>query len=150
MVKKIDFFKKVPDAMKNLINMEDYFHKDSTVEPIIRELIKIRASQINGCAYCLNMHTIDAMKIGETAQRIFLTSAWWETELFNAKEKAALNLCEHLTTVSSSGVPEEVIEDVLEHFTEKEYCELVLMISQINTWNRINVSVHGDIDPSYK
>lgn len=149
MSKKIDYFKIAPKAMKNLLNMENYFHNEITIDPIIKELIKIRASQINGCAYCLNMHTVDALKIGETAQRIFLVSAWWETDLFSEKEKAVLSLTEHVTLISD-GVPEEVVEDVLKFFTEEELVDLVLMISQINTWNRINVSSHNDIDPNYK
>ncbi len=149
MAKKIDFFKISPNAMKNLINMEGHFHKESTVDPIIRELIKIRSSQINGCAYCLNMHTVDALKIGETAQRIFLISAWWETDLFTPKEKAVLSLTEHVTLVSD-GVPEEVVEEVMKYFNEAEFVDLILMISQINTWNRINVASHNDIDPNYK
>ena len=99
MVKKTNFFEVAPKAMGNLIRMENYFRDESTIDPIIKELIKIRASQINGCAYCLNMHTIDALKIGETQQRIFLVSAWWETELFTSKEKAVLRLTEHITQV---------------------------------------------------
>lgn len=150
MAKKIDFFKSSPKGMNNLLLMETYFHEDSTVEPIIKELIKIRVSQINGCAYCLNMHTIDALKIGETSQRIYLLNAWWETELFTEKEKAALNLAEHLTMISSEGAPEIVIDEALMHFSEKEFVDLVLMITQINTWNRINIAVHNDIDKNYK
>lgn len=149
MTKKVDYFKVAPKAMKNLINMENYFQENSKINPLIRELIKIRASQINGCAYCLNMHTIDALKIGETAQRIFLISAWWETDLFTKEEKAVLNLTEHVTLVSD-GVPKEVTEEVLKYFKEDELVELVLMISQINTWNRINIASHNDIDPNYK
>ncbi len=149
MAKKIDYFKIAPKVKNNLLNMENYFHKESTIDPIIRELIKIRASQINGCAYCLNMHTVDSLKIGETAQRIFLISAWWETNLFTEKEKAVLSLTEHVTLVSD-GVPEEVVNDVLKFFTEEELVDLVLMIAQINTWNRINVASHNDIDPNYK
>ncbi len=149
MTKKVDYFKVAPKAMKNLINMENYFQENSKINPLIRELIKIRASQINGCAYCLNMHTIDALKIGETAQRIFLISAWWETDLFTKEEKAVLSLTEHVTLVSD-GVPKEVTEEVLKYFKEDELVELVLMISQINTWNRINIASHNDIDPNYK
>lgn len=149
MTKKVDYFKVAPKAMKNLINMENYFQENSKINPLIRELIKIRASQINGCAYCLNMHTIDALKIGETTQRIFLISAWWETDLFTKEEKAVLNLTEHVTLVSD-GVPKEVTEEVLKYFKEDELVELVLMISQINTWNRINIASHNDIDPNYK
>ena len=114
------------------------------------ELIKIRASQLNGCAYCLNMHTVDALKLGESPQRIFLLSAWWETEIFSEIEKAVLDLTDHLTMIGPRGLPQEVMEKALEHFSQREYAELVLMICQINTWNRINVSFHGDLDPDYR
>jgi AhpD family alkylhydroperoxidase len=150
MVKKTNFFEVAPKAMGNLIRMENYFRDESTIDPIIKELIKIRASQINGCAYCLNMHTIDALKIGETQQRIFLVSAWWETELFTPKEKAVLNLTEHITQVSEKGVPTDVLDEVFSFFDEKEFVDLVLMINQINSWNRINIATHNDIDKDYK
>lgn len=150
MVKKTNFFEVAPKAMSNLIKMEGYFQQESTIDPIIKELIKIRVSQINGCAYCLNMHAIDALKVGETQQRIFLTSAWWETELFTAKEKAVLKLAEHITLISEKGVPHDLLEEVLSFFSEKEFVDLVLMITQINTWNRINITTHNDIDKDYK
>lgn len=150
MEKKINFFEKVPKAMENLIATEGYFAKHSTIDKKSVELIKIRASQLNGCAYCLNMHTIDALKIGESPQRIFLLNAWWETALFSDKEKVLLELTDRLTKIGDRGLSRELTDRVLEHYSEKEFAELVLMIAQINTWNRINISIHGDIDPSYK
>ncbi len=144
-MEKINFFKLSKEGMDNLINMETYLH-GTTLEPKLMELVKIRSSQINGCAYCLNMHTIDALKIGETNQRIFLLNAWDETRLFTDKEKAALELTEKLTLVATNRVSEELLNKVLKHFTKKEFADLVLLISQINVWNRINVSTSNDID----
>ena len=92
------------------------------------------------------MHTKDALKIGETNQRIFLLNAWDETRLFTDKEKAALELTEKLTLVATNRVSEELLNKVLKHFTKKEFADLVLLISQINVWNRINVSTSNDID----
>lgn len=146
---KINFFKVVPKGMDNLLNMESYF-KDSTLDSILIELIKIRSSQINKCDYCLNMHTIDAVRIGETSQRIYLLNAGQETSLFTEKEKIVLELTEKVTNISSNIITEEFRNNVLTYFTEKEFAEIVLMICQINTWNRINVTVGNDIDINYK
>lgn len=148
-MKNIDYFKIVPGAMKNLLAMEEYFSKEVDLDPKLIELIKIRASQINGCAYCLNMHTVDALKIGETNQRIFLLNAWWETELFSPKEKAVLRLTDQLTDLTG-GLEEEVTADVLDYFSEEDLLKIVLLISQINTWNRLNIAIHRDADLNYK
>ena len=148
-MKQIDFFKTAPAGMGNLSKMELYF-KETAIDPILKELIKTRVSQINGCAFCLNMHTIDALKIGETAQRMFLLNAWRETNLFNDAEKAVLDLTEHVTLISETGVPEDVVEEVLKHFSEKDFVDIMLMIIQINAWNRINIALHNDIDTNYK
>lgn len=148
-MKNIDYFKIVPGAMKNLLAMEGYFSKEVDLDPKLIELIKIRASQINGCAYCLNMHTVDALKIGETNQRIFLLNAWWETELFSPKEKAVLRLTDQLTDLTG-GLEEEVTADVLDYFSEEDLLKIVLLISQINTWNRLNIAIHRDADLNYK
>lgn len=148
-MKKEDFFKVAPDAMKKLLSLEQYFHDSTTVDPKIKELVKIRASQINGCAYCLNMHTKDALKIGETAQRIFLMDAWEDTDLFSEKEKTVLELTERLTLVPENRIDDEFYAEVKKYFTDKEFADLVLMIAQINAWNRINISIGRDIDKNY-
>lgn len=148
-MQKEDFFKVAPEAMKNMLALESYFHNHTTIDPKIMELIKIRASQINGCAYCLNMHTKDALKIGETAQRIFLINAWEETSLFTEKEKVVLELTERLTLISDNRIDEELYQEVKKYFSDKEFVDLVLMIAQINTWNRINISTGNDIDFNY-
>ncbi len=149
MAKNKDFFKIVPRAMQIMIKMEQYIKEESTIDPLLYELIKTRASQINGCAYCLDMHTKDALKIGETSQRLFLLSAWRETSLFTDKEKAALELTEQVTQISQVIIDEDLHDLVLKHFTEKEFADLIIIINQINAWNRINITMLNDIDHSY-
>lgn len=141
-------YKIANEALNILIEMEKYLAK-SNIDKITKELIKIRASQINGCAFCLNMHTIDALKLGESQQRIFLLNAWRETKLFTDKEKAVLELVEILCDVSQHHHFNEVVDNVLNYYSEAEFADLVLMISQINTWNRINIAFGNDIDKDY-
>lgn len=148
-MKKDNFFKMIPHAMKPLIDMETQLGKTS-ISPITKELIKMRASQINGCAYCLNMHTIDALKLGETNQRIFLLNAWRETDLFNDEEKATLELVERLTVPTAHHIDDALYDRLAKFYTDEEFAYLVLMIAQINTWNRINIATQNDIDPNYK
>jgi len=139
MIKKIDTFKVAPKGMKPLLDMEAYLAKETTIEPLVKELIKIRASQINGCAYCLNMHTTDTLKLGETAQRIFLLNAWQETNLFTDKEKAVLELVEKVTLIADFEVEEDIYDNLKQYFDEKEIVDLVLYIATINAWNRLNI-----------
>lgn len=120
------------------------------LEPILIELIKIRASQINGCAYCLNMHTIDALKLGETNQRIFLLNAWQETDLFTEKEKLVLELTEKLTLVHDNHIDDDFYQRLSKYFSNEDFAYMVAMISQINFWNRISISANKDIDKNYK
>jgi len=110
------------------------------IEPKLLELIKIRASQINGCAYCLDMHTKDARAQGETEQRIYALNAWRETPFFTEKERAALAWTESVTQVSTSQVSDEVYEIVRQHFDEKEIVNITTAIVAINGWNRFAVS----------
>lgn len=115
------------------------------LDPHLMELVKIRASQINGCAYCLNMHTRDARKLGETETRIYLLSAWRESTLFTARERAALAWTESLTHVAERGASNELYADLKGHFSEKEIAALTSAIAMINFWNRIAIgfaSVH--------
>jgi AhpD family alkylhydroperoxidase len=122
---------------------------ESDLDPTIRHLVKIRASQINGCAYCIDMHTKDARAEGETEQRIYALSAWRETPFFNDKERAALAWTETVTRISN-GVSEEAFEAVRQHFEEKELVDLTWAIASINAWNRMAISfrsVPGDYQP---
>ena len=126
--------------MKIMMDMEKYT-KTTAIERKLRELIKIRVSQINGCAYCLNMHTADARKMGETEQRIYCVSAWQECEFYTEAEKVALGLAEYVTLIPTKRVPDEFYQRVREHYDEKQYVDLVLIINQINSWNRISIAM---------
>lgn len=140
MQKRINYNDVAPDAFKIMIEMEKYLHSTGLDQKLV-ELVKIRASQINGCAYCLNMHTADARKIGETEQRLYCVSAWRECDFYTDAEKVALELTEHITQVAVLRVPDELYDRVRQHFGEKEYVDLVFAINQINSWNRLSVSM---------
>lgn len=119
--------------------------RDSTIEPALRELIKVRASQLNGCAYCLDMHTKDARAHSETEQRLYALSAWRETPFFTDRERAALEWTEHVTLVAAEGVPDELYERVREHFSEEEIVHLTLAVVQINGWNRLAITARAPV-----
>lgn len=111
----------------------------SVLPAALRELVRIRASQINGCAYCIDMHTTDALKGGETPRRLMAISAWKETPFFDARERAALLWTETLTLVAQRQAPDEIYAEVSGHFSEQELCELTFVIAAINAWNRFGV-----------
>lgn len=111
------------------------------------ELLKIRASMINGCAFCINMHTRDARKMGETEARIYLLSVWRETTVFDARERAVLAWTDALTQLPERGAPQALYDDLTKHFSEKEITPLTSAIAMINYWNRIAVSF-GRVHPS--
>ena len=106
----------------------------------LRELIKIRASQINKCAFCLEMHTRDAREAGETEQRIYALSAWEESPLFSKEEKAVLAMVEEVTRISEQGVRDITFQNLQQYFSEKQIAQIIITINQINFWNRIAVS----------
>ena len=147
-MQKINLFKTIPDTMKHFLSLGISL-KDK-LDPILVELIKIRSSQLNGCAYCLNLHTIDALNIGETNQRIFLLDAWSETDLFTEKEKLALELTEKLTLVSDYEIDEDLYHSLSKYFTTEDFAYLVAIIVQINAWNRFNIATKREIDKNYK
>jgi AhpD family alkylhydroperoxidase len=127
-----------PEAYQALMNLESYISKTS-LTPTHKELIKIRASQINGCAFCINMHTADARKNGETEQRIYLTSVWREADVYTEEEKAILALTEEVTLISNH-VSEEVYQNAARLFDEKYLAEIILAIITINSWNRFAIT----------
>ena len=140
MQQRFDIYELEPNAIKVLMEVSNYVSKTS-ISKTLQELIKIRASQINNCAYCLDMHTKDALKNGETQQRLFLVSAWRETnEIFTEKEKAALAMTEEITLISQKGLSEETYENALKYFSTQEISEIVMAIIIINSWNRIALS----------
>lgn len=116
------------------------FDRSIEFDPALRELIKIRASQINGCAYCIELHTRDARKAGESERRIYALSAWRESPLFSDRERAALALTDTITHIANAGLPETVYEQAAAHFDEGELANLILAITAINAWNRIAIS----------
>lgn len=140
MTQRMNYYEIAPEAMKIMMEMEKYTKK-SSIERKLRELIKIRASQINGCAYCINMHTADAKKMGETEQRLYCISAWRECTFYSDAEKVALELTEHITLIPEKRVPDELYKRVRKHFDEKAYVDLVILINQINSWNRISIAM---------
>jgi AhpD family alkylhydroperoxidase len=117
------------------------------LEPTLRELVKMRSSQINGCANCLNMHSAHARKAGETEQRLYLLDAWEEAPCYSDRERAALAWTEHLTEVADKRAPDAVYAALAEHFTPEEQVQLTMLINVINGWNRLAVGFHL-YDPS--
>lgn len=145
MTKRINIYKVSPEAYAPMIALEKYI-ASSGLDIILYELIKTRASQINGCAYCLNMHTRDAMKEGETAQRLFLLNAWRETELFTEKERAVLALTEEMTLIANNHVSDEVYSEAAKYCSEKELAAVMMAIIVINGWNRMAIATELELD----
>src|ERR1700754_3947317 len=135
---RMNYYQAAPDTIKALIGVEDVI-KASGLEQSLIELVKTRASQINGCAYCIYMHTTDARKQGETEQRLYLLDAWRESPLYTDRERAALAWTEALTLISETHAPAHLYEDVRAHFSEAETVNLTMLIGAINAWNRIAV-----------
>jgi len=126
------------------------FESQKHLEHSLLRLVEIRASQINGCAYCLDMHTKDARGAGETEQRIYTLDAWRETPFFTDRERAALEWTEAVTLVAETRVPDDVYQQVRQQFSEEELVELTFAVIVINSWNRLNVSFRplvGDYQP---
>ncbi len=140
MNRKINYRKIAPAAFHALLKSEEYM-KGSTLDSKLLELVKIRVSQMNGCAFCLNMHTKDARGLGESEERIYLLNAWRDTKLYSDKEKAALEFSEALTNISSNPVSDDYFENMKALFTEKEIVDLVFAINNINSWNRLNITL---------
>lgn len=140
MVQRLPYTKISIVAYKNMLEMEEYI-KSTNIELSLRELIKIRASQINGCAYCLSMHTQEAREAGESNQRIDCVSVWDECEFYTDKEKAALELTEAITNISIGGVIDDFYEKVRKYFDERDYVDLVYLINLINSWNRLSIAM---------
>ncbi|HMU13593.1 MAG: carboxymuconolactone decarboxylase family protein [Bacteroidetes bacterium] len=134
-----------PEAYKAMLGLEKYL-AESGLDKRLYELVKTRASQINGCAYCINMHVRDAMKLGETAQRLFLLDAWRETDLFTAKERAVLALTEAMTLIADSPVPDEVYDAAAAQLTAKEMAAVIMAVVAINGWNRIAITSRTPLD----
>ena len=146
MQSRIDYMEVAPGAMKTMYGLEKYL-AECGMEPSLIDLIKLRASQINGCAYCIDMHTKDARARGESEQRLYELDAWRETPFYTERERAALAWTEAVTLIAGSHVPDEVYEQ----FTEQELVNLTLALVAINGWNRFAISfrtVPGTYQPA--
>jgi AhpD family alkylhydroperoxidase len=145
---RLNYSKAAPDAFKAMQELEKYV-RGSGLERSLYELVKIRASQINRCAYCIDMHTKDARKGGESEQRLYGLSAWSETPFYSEREQAALAWTEALTLISENDVPESLYEATRAHFNEQEIIALTVAIIAINGWNRLAISFRT-VPGSYK
>ena len=134
-----------PESLKAILAMEKFVRK-SSLDQKLRELVKIRASQINGCAWCLDMHTRDAVNDGEDPRRIFVVSAWREApDLYTERERAALEMTEYVTRIGEDGVPDDVWQRAKAVFDDNEMAQLLMAVCVINVWNRIAVATHADL-----
>ncbi|MFM0644769.1 carboxymuconolactone decarboxylase family protein [Paraburkholderia bryophila] len=139
MEQRLDFYKANPAAVKALLGVEERIGKSALEKPLA-ELVRLRASQINGCAYCVDMHVADARKGGETERRLATVVVWRETPFFTDRERAALEWTEAVTLVSHDHVPNAVWEAVRPHFSDEELVDLTLLVSAINAWNRFAIA----------
>jgi AhpD family alkylhydroperoxidase len=144
-------FQQAPKGMYEVMTNVETYLKKCGIDHSLIELIKIRASQINGCGYCLDMHHKDALKDGESIQRLYLLPAWKESPVYSEEEKVVLNLTEVLTTISESDpeVIAEAYDRVATHYSKEQIANLVLAICQINSWNRIAITF-GSVPGTYK
>ncbi|HET8886694.1 MAG TPA: carboxymuconolactone decarboxylase family protein [Salinimicrobium sp.] len=148
MKQRIDYQKIAPEALKGMLQLEKYI-ANSGLETSLLELVKLRASQINGCAFCIDMHTKDAREMGETEQRLYTLSVWHETDFFGKREEAALAWTEALTLIHNNDVPDALFEKVKKAFSDVEIVALTTAINAINNWNRLAISFRK-VPGSYK
>lgn len=141
---RIDYRKAAPDAFKAMLDLEAGVHRGGLEKSLI-ELVKMRTSQINGCGYCLDMHSKDARAAGETEQRLYVLPAWREAPFYSARERAALAWTEAVTQLATNHLPDALYEQVREEFDEKSLVELTLAIIAINGWNRMAIAFRADV-----
>ena len=141
---RLNSYSASPEGLKAMMGLENYL-KSSGLEPALMELVKMRASQINGCAFCLDMHSRDARKQGETEQRLYVLPAWRETTLYTPRERAALEWTEALTLISETHAPDEAYAAARAAFNDKELADLTLLIGTINVWNRIAIGFRAPL-----
>lgn len=147
---RLNALKIAPELYPKFLAIEKYVASCGLEHPLL-ELVRMRASQINGCAYCLDMHSKDARAAGETEQRLYLLNAWRESPFYSDRERAALEWTENVTLVSETNVPDEVYERVKRHFTPAELVNLTAAIAMINIWNRMSIAfraVPGGYQPN--
>ena len=139
MEQRLDYTEQGHDALRAMYSLEGYL-RHSSIEPMLLHLLKFRVSQINGCAYCLDMHSKDLRAGGETEQRLYCLDAWRETPFYTDRERAALEWAEALTLITEGHVRDEVFERVKSQFSEKEMIDLTMAVVTINSWNRISIA----------
>lgn len=142
MTTRLNAYALAPDAIQKMAQLEDVL-RNSGLEFTLYELVKMRASQINGCAFCLHMHSKDARAAGESEERLYLLSAWRESSLYTPRERAALAWTEALTLVAQTGAPDGDYEALRAEFSEEEIVSLTLLIGLINSWNRLAVGLRS-------
>ncbi|TIS55403.1 MAG: carboxymuconolactone decarboxylase family protein [Mesorhizobium sp.] len=142
MKQRLQFFAKAPEIMKAVSALNKAV-EECGLEASLLHLIKLRASQINGCSYCVEMHSREARHDGETEQRLYLVSAWKESPLYSERERAAFAWTEAVTMIADGGVSDALYAETLEHFSEEELVKLTVAMGMINTWNRLCVSFHA-------
>ena len=143
MAERMNYAKAFPQGTDAVLGVEKAV-RESGLEPSLLELVKTRASQLNGCAFCIDMHTKDARAAGETEQRLYALSAWRETPFFTPRERAALAWTEAVTNIQQGHAPDEVYEEARREFDEPALVRLTLAIAQINTWNRIAIACRAE------
>jgi AhpD family alkylhydroperoxidase len=137
---RVNAYETAPEAMSALRAVEGYLRRCGLEHSLI-ELVKMRASQINGCAYCLDMHSKDARRRGESEQRLYLLSGWDESPLYSPRERAALAWTDAVTRIAETRAPDALYEEVRRHFDEKEFVDLTTLVAMINLWNRLAISL---------
>lgn len=141
---RLDYQKAFPEGVQGMLHLEAIIRR-SGLEPSLYELVKIRASQLNGCAFCIDMHTKDARAKGETEQRIYALSAWREGPFFTERERAALAWTEAVTNIQDGHASEDIYAQTLLQFSEEELAKLTYAITQINSWNRIAIAFRAEV-----
>jgi AhpD family alkylhydroperoxidase len=142
MQRRLNPFTVAPDGVAALVGVENYLQACGLDRKLIA-LVKTRVSQINGCAYCLHMHTEEARKLGESEVRLHLLDAWHESNLYSERERAALAWAESLTNIAATHAPDSAYNDARRHFSEKELADLSIAIAMINAWNRLSIGVRA-------
>ncbi len=145
---RVEYGNVAPEGLAAMLGLEKYV-RGSGLEHGLLELVKVRASQINGCAYCLDMHTKDARAAGETEQRLYAVAAWHEAPFFSERERAALAWTEAVTRVGETHVSDELYDETRRHFNEKELVDLTLAVVVINGWNRLAIAFRA-VPGSYR
>lgn len=142
MKQRLNFFAAAPDLMKQVVALNTAVN-ECGLDHMLLHLIKLRASQINGCSYCVDMHSREAKQDGETEQRLWLVAAWKESPLFSERERMALKWTETVTNIADAGVSAELYAEGLQHFSGEELVKLTVAVGMINTWNRLCVTFHA-------